>query len=189
MTSKRQQLIETAFELFYQHGIHGVGINQILAQAGVAKKTLYSHFDGKSALVEAVLDYRDKRFFDWLMSQMQAVDAGTPAILAMFDALDDWFNNRTSELSDFNGCFFINSCSDYADPQSPPHRLCAAHKQKVRALIAAQVDRIEQVEDKPAMVDWLAMLKEGAIVSAQVQGDKTAAIKARQLAMQLLSVP
>lgn len=185
MTDKRQQLIETAFSLFYQHGIHAVGINQILQQANVAKKTLYSHFSGKEALVEAVLRYRDQRFIDWLTRRMTEAKPGRAALLAMFDALDDWFNHRADELARFNGCFFINSCSEYGDPDSAVHRQCAEHKERVRALIAEHVALTGTI-DASELVDRLSMLKEGAIVTAQVQGDRQAAIKARLLADQLL---
>ncbi|WP_438970031.1 TetR/AcrR family transcriptional regulator, partial [Methylophaga sp.] len=116
--NKRQKLIEEAFDLFYKKGIHSVGINQILKQANVAKKTLYSYFNSKEALLEAVLQYRDECFLVWMDSAMQSVKPGKPALLVMFDALDDWFHNRVPTLSRFNGCFFINTCSEYGDETS-----------------------------------------------------------------------
>mgnify|MGYP000518938206 CR=1 FL=1 len=189
MTDKRRQLIETAFDLFYHHGTHAVGINEILKQANVAKKTLYSHFDSKASLLEAVLHYRDERFVDWLQQRINREQAGKPALLAVFDALDDWFNDRVPSLTAFNGCFFINTCSEYADVWSGPHQLCHEHKKRVRALIETQLARLDQVRDPVWLVDMLSMLKEGAIVTAQVQGDRQAALKARRLAEQLLTEP
>lgn len=183
---KRQQLIETAFRLFYQHGIHAVGVNQILDEAKVAKKTLYTHFASKEKLLEAVLDYRDERFVDWVTSRMQQEQAGKPAILAVFDALDDWFNDRVETLAAFYGCLFINTCSEYGDPESTPHQLCRAHKQRIHQLIKQQLQEMQHPE-ADYLADMLTMLKEGAIVTAQVQGDKLAAKKAKRLAEQLLS--
>ncbi len=187
MTDKRQQLIETAFGLFYRYGTHAVGINEILKQSRVAKKTLYTHFDSKASLIEAVLRYRDERFLNWLEQRMQASEAGKAAILTMFDALDDWFNDRVETLASFNGCFFINTCGEYADPEALPHQLCHEHKSRVRDLIVAQVKTLAKVKDEAWLADMLALLKEGAIVTAQVQGDKQAAIKARRLAEQMLT--
>ena len=43
-SGKRSELVQTAFRLFYQQGIHATGINQILSESGIAKKTLYQHF-------------------------------------------------------------------------------------------------------------------------------------------------
>lgn len=187
MTDKRQQLIETAFALFYRYGTHAVGINEILKQSGIAKKTLYTHFDSKASLVEAVLHYRDERFVNWLDQRMQDSEAGKAGILAMFDALDDWFNDRVETLANFNGCFFINTCGEYAEAEALPHQLCCQHKSRVRDLIEAQVKSLGEVKEPEWLVDMLALLKEGAIVTAQVQGDKQAAIKARRLAEQMLT--
>lgn len=35
---KVSQLLAGAFELFYRESVHGVGINQILAEAGIARR-------------------------------------------------------------------------------------------------------------------------------------------------------
>ena len=183
---KRQQLIETAFRLFYQHGIHAVGVNQILEEAKVAKKTLYTHFESKEKLLEAVLEYRDARFVDWASRCMQQEQAGKDAILALFDALDDWINDRVESLSAFHGCLFINTCSEYGDPTSTPHQLCRAHKLRIHDLVKSQL--LEMAVSEPDfLADMLTMLKEGAIVTAQIQGDRLAAKKAKRLAEQLLS--
>ena len=184
---KRQQLIEAAFSLFYRQGIHAVGINQILKQAGVAKKTLYAHFESKEALVKAVLAYRDQRFLVWLDTSMQSVKPGKAAILAMFDALDDWFNDRVPTLAAFHGCFFINTCSEYSEPSSTIYQQCRRHKLSVRKLIEQQVNQINFDGDNQKLTDNITMLKEGAIVTAQVVGDKSAAIKAKNLAECLLA--
>lgn len=185
MMDKRQQLIETAFNLFYQHGIHAVGVNQILEEAKVAKKTLYTHFESKEKLLEAVLEFRDARFVGWAAQRMEQEPNAKDAILALFDALDDWFNDRVEALAAFHGCLFINTCSEYGDENSTPYQLCRAHKQRIHGLVKQQLE-IMQLAEPDYLADMLTMLKEGAIVTAQIQGDKTAAIKARRLAEQLL---
>lgn len=63
---RRQDLIDTALRLFYEHGIHAIGINQVLQEAGVAKQTLYNHFESKDSLVEAAVEHRDKLFSNGL---------------------------------------------------------------------------------------------------------------------------
>ena len=57
----RQRLIETAERLFYAEGIRAVGIDRIIAEAGVAKMTLYNHFASKDDLILAVLQYREEQ--------------------------------------------------------------------------------------------------------------------------------
>jgi AcrR family transcriptional regulator len=66
--SRRDHLVETALELFDRHGFHATGIDRILADAGVAKVTLYKHFSSKDDLILAVLRLRDERFREWFQA-------------------------------------------------------------------------------------------------------------------------
>ena len=58
MQSRRDHLIDTALRLFYTGGFTATGIDKILAEAGVAKMTLYKHFRSKDDLILAVLIFR-----------------------------------------------------------------------------------------------------------------------------------
>lgn len=186
---KRQQLITTAFKLFYFQSVHGVGINQILQESVIAKKTLYHHFASKDELVEAVVLYRDQVFYHWLSERVLAVEIGKAGIRALFMALDDWFNQRVPQLCEFRGCFFINVSAEFTDASHPVHRLCAEHKQRVADLIAQQVAALGLSEAKAAyLVDTLCLLKEGAIVSAQLRGDTGAAMQALKVVEQLIEI-
>jgi AcrR family transcriptional regulator len=60
-SSKREQLLNTALELFYREGYHATGIDRILAESGVAKMTLYKHFKSKDELIMAALEERHAR--------------------------------------------------------------------------------------------------------------------------------
>jgi AcrR family transcriptional regulator len=188
MSAKRLQLITTAFDLFYHKGIHAVGINEILTVSGVAKKTLYNHFSGKDELVSAVVAYRDERFCNWFEGELAMVAPGLARIEALFDALDNWFNDRADALLPFQGCFFINASGEFGDPDSPIHQQCAQHKMRIKGLIEAQVRTLGvDAMAISALTDALCLLKEGAIVLAHVQGDRTAARKAKATAKMIIS--
>src|SRR5687767_12364513 len=58
--SPRRRLIDTATRLFYADGIHAVGIDRIIAEAGVAKATFYNHFPSKDDLVLAYIEEQDR---------------------------------------------------------------------------------------------------------------------------------
>ena len=188
MSEKRQELVETAFKLFYQKGVHAVGINEILAESGIAKKTLYNHFASKNELVSAVVAYRDKCFCDWLEGELNKAAPGMARIEALFDALDGWFNDRADVLLPFRGCFFINVSGEFSDLADPVHQQCLKHKENIAALIKKQVSTLDiDVDQIQPLTDSLCLLKEGAIVLAHVQGDKTAAQKAKKTATLLVS--
>lgn len=173
MNDKREQLIETALTLFYRHGIRAVGINEVLKQSGIAKKTLYHHFAGKDELVAAALEHRDRLFFSWLSGEMSQYKPGLPAIQGLFNALDRWFHGEVEQLSPFRGCFFINTAVEFGQEPAGLREACQRHKQKVRHLVESYLT--EHQLSQPGLLDTLCMLKEGAIVTAQVNDDNNAA--------------
>ncbi|SDW66935.1 TetR/AcrR family transcriptional regulator [Marinobacter mobilis] len=180
---RKQDLVDTALRLFYEHGIHAIGINQVLQEAGVAKQTLYNHFESKDSLVEAAVEHRDNLIFSWLETRMNSRPAGEEALLEMFDAVHDWFNNREPALPRFCGCFFINACGEYSDPEHPVHKRCAVHKARVFELLKMHAEKVccSQAEAEQ-LANALFLLKEGAIVKAHVEGDLDAALKAKAIA-------
>ncbi|HOV96406.1 MAG TPA: helix-turn-helix domain-containing protein, partial [Thermomonas sp.] len=53
--AKRAAILEAASKLFVQHGFSGVSMDQIAAEAGVSKLTVYSHFGDKDGLFIAAV--------------------------------------------------------------------------------------------------------------------------------------
>src|SRR6266571_4564035 len=51
----RQRIVEAARAHFFSHGFRSVTMDDLATELGVSKKTLYAHFPGKIALLEAVL--------------------------------------------------------------------------------------------------------------------------------------
>ena len=58
-SNTRAKIIETASELFYTKGYNLTGINEIIKESGIAKATLYSHFNSKEDLLVAYLEAKD----------------------------------------------------------------------------------------------------------------------------------
>src|SRR5262244_1525812 len=86
-TKARQRILDAAYDLFSQHGIRAVGIDSIIERSGVARMTLYRHFQSKDELVLAFLEDRERRWTrDWLQSQVRE-RASVPGdrLLAIFD--------------------------------------------------------------------------------------------------------
>ena len=64
-TLKRSQIIQVATELFGKYGYHAVGVDWIIREAEVSKKTLYNHFNSKENLIVEVLEKRDADCFSF----------------------------------------------------------------------------------------------------------------------------
>jgi AcrR family transcriptional regulator len=176
-----RRLLDAAERLFYGRGVQAVGIDAVVAEAGVATKTLYAHFGSKDGLVDAYLRRRDQRWLDWLRGAVVAAEPGPARVLAVFDALHGWFN-----APGFNGCAFINVAGELAT--SPAARAIArSHKRALRALlgdVAAQAG----VTEPGVLAERLMLLVEGAIVTAHIEGDADAALRARSAAAALLEL-
>ncbi|KJY81936.1 transcriptional regulator [Vibrio galatheae] len=172
MSKKRQILIDTALELFYRNGINSIGINEILKSSGVAKRTLYTDFDSKEALILAALHQRHERFIDWLENKLLDSQSDTQVIQNLFNALASWFDNQEPELGNFRGCFFINTSAEFSDTGSEISRFCYQHKQQVRSVIQRHLHNQD-----PLLLESICLLKEGAITTAYMSGDSHTVIK------------
>lgn len=187
MNIKKRHIIEVAFSLFYHKGIHAVGINEIIKTAGVAKKTLYNHFVSKDELIVATIIYRDQLEISHLKFKLASAEIGKDALLALFELLNDFINDRDATLGDFRGDYFNNSCAEYAQSNILLYETCQAHKMTIKNIIQGHVDSFEQKPEKNQfLVETICLLKEGVINSALVQGNVNSAIEATACVENLL---
>lgn len=179
--SKRDQLLETAWRLFYRDGYHATGIDRILGSAGVAKMTLYKHFRSKEDLILAVLEKRSDLFRESFSRFLQA-KRRTPEqqLVAVFDWLIEWVNSK-----EFRGCFFQKAMAEYQSLNDPIHRAALAHKAAFHAEICRLVKEAGLARPKK-LSDQLALLVEGAIVSAHASGSPAPAVQAKAAAGALI---
>lgn len=108
----RERILRTAYELFARHGLNAVGVDRIVAEAAVAKTTLYRHFGSKNNLAVAVLQRHQEAWtLGWLEQEAER-RAENPAarLAAVFDLLEEWFRQE-----DFDGCLFMNSLLETHD--------------------------------------------------------------------------
>ena len=178
----RQRILETADRLFYQDGLRAVGIDRIIAEAEVAKMSLYKHFPSKDDLILAVLQYREQGVLEFFRSAMERHGKKAKnSLRAFFAALKDWF-----ESPGFRGCAFQNAAVELADPAHAGTEFVRGHKQRfgefLRGLVEAAVGKTA-AKVAPAV----ALLVEGAIVTAVIQGSPNAADVARDAALKLVA--
>ena len=177
----RARILNAAYELFSRHGIHAVGIDRIIAEADVAKATLYHHFASKSDLVIAFLDLRQERWTrDYFQAEVQRRAATTQErALAVFDVFDEWF-----QRPDFEGCSFINTLLEITDKDDPVHEAAVRHLDGIRAMIQTYAEQAGAA-NPTEIGSQLQILMMGSIVSAG-RGDPGAARRARGLGELLL---
>lgn len=173
------RLLDAADRLFYRDGLRAVGVDAVVAEAGVATKTLYVHFGSKDGLIEAYLRRRDQRWLCWLRAAIREAGPGPARVLAVFDALGEWF-----ATPGFNGCAFINAAGELATGTTA-REIARGHKRQLHALLRDLATDSGAAE--PAqLANHLMLLVEGAIVAAHIDGNPGAAASARSAAVALL---
>jgi AcrR family transcriptional regulator len=169
---------------FYRNGIAAVGVDSIVADAGVAKSTLYRHFPSKDDLVVAFLRRRDERWRAWLRSEVERLSPDPAARpLAVFDALGGWFASEG-----FRGCAFINAAAEIADPAHPAREAVREHTRLCGEYLAELLRGAGRARPE-ADAAALLLLMEGAIVSALIERDPGPAARARAAAAAILDHP
>lgn len=180
-TPKRDRLLDTAYRLFYRDGYHAVGIDTILAEAGLAKMTLYHHFSSKEELIVAALERRGAEIVAGIEAAVEAVGASPrKRLLALFDWHEGWFKSK-----DFNGCAFVRAAGEYPELASPVHQVVARRKQASRALLEKLLTDLE-VSSPKTLAGQIQLLLEGAIVTAHTTGNPDTILLARDAALALL---
>ncbi|MGZ3117932.1 helix-turn-helix domain-containing protein [Streptomyces sp. H62] len=171
MTPGAHRVLEAAERLFYERGIHAVGVDLIAAEAGVTKKTLYDRFGSKEQLVVEYLAGRDERWRGLLAGCLEAAAGEGPAarVLAVFEASRAWADQYGQR-----GCSMINARAEISDPAHPANLVIAGQKRWMLALFTRLVrdvdaaDAADGTDADAAGADRLArtlmLLHEGALV-------------------------
>jgi AcrR family transcriptional regulator len=172
----RERLVATAYELFSRRGIRDVGVNEVIARAGVAKATLYKHFRTKDALVLAFLERRETRWTREWVEQQARRRAKTPEgqLLAIFDLFDEWFHR-----DDFEACSFINVLLEMG-PQHPAGGESIRQLENIRSVVGGLAEEAGLRDPDSFARSWHILMK-GSIISA-AEGDTDAASRAQSMA-------
>ncbi|MFC6019375.1 TetR/AcrR family transcriptional regulator [Plantactinospora solaniradicis] len=155
----RSRLLNTATRVFYEEGIHSVGIDRIVAEAQVTRATLYRHFPGKEELVLAYLSQVDEA----IRAQVNgAAEGGLPAadtIRAVGEVIAQGIQSPG-----FRGCAFLNAAAEYPDPDHPVHRAVLAHRQWFLDTVTELLARIQEAPAEAAARHFV-MLRDGAMAA------------------------
>jgi len=165
-TTGRERLLSAAIDLFSARGFHAVGLDQVIARAGVTKTTFYKHFESKDELMLEAVRMRDAWEMEAWGRAAQTLGGNDPArqLLAFFDVLELWFNSE-----DFRGCIFINTAAEFPDANDPIHQAAAKHKRANRDGWR-DLARAAGATDPESFADLYTALFEGTLVLRHVHG-------------------
>ncbi len=180
--ASKEKIVLAAERLFNDNGVHSTGIDRIIKESGVAKKTFYHHFPSKNDLIAEYFRRKDLRWFERL--EKFAAKGKTPQekTLFLFDALKEWFQEP-----DFQGCPFIRGLSEFnKEGADPKIRQCLdEHFSRTTHLVEALLKEGCPKEYKKIVPQILSLIC-GATVLAHATGDVRLAKINKKVALELL---
>ena len=182
----KERILKTVDRLFYEQGYLATGINQIIAEAQVAKASFYQHFPSKEALV---LEYI-KTYNSSFVQQLRQLDKQHPEpkakILALFDYLACF-----AQQAECRGCAFLNIAAEFSQPESKPRQLIAQLKTDLKVYIEQLVLKALPGDLSPESAQTRAtavyLLFEAALVESRIHHDLWPIEASKAAANQLLS--
>lgn len=177
-----QKIVQVAFELFGRNGFHAVGLDQIIAEAGVSKQTFYNHFESKDDLVLAVLKYRHEAESATFLKMLRQFGGDDPKakLYAIFDALEAWF-----AMPEWQGCIFMRAAAEFPSRTDPAHDFAREHARQVQETFQYWAV-LTQALDPAVLALQLSLLLEGVLSLHHLSGDTAVLAQAKRISHRLL---
>jgi AcrR family transcriptional regulator len=178
----RERLLDAAYRSFYRKGFSRSGLDEIAAEAGVTKRTLYYHFPSKDDLLAAMLERQSGPALQQIQQWAEHLQGDAKAwISAPFDEVEKWGSQPW-----FAGTGFSRVVMELADlPGHPARAVASTHKKAVEAWVAARLAGSGEPEPDERARE-LVLLLEGAVMLMLVHRDPTYTRAARDAAMRLV---
>jgi AcrR family transcriptional regulator len=161
----RARLIDAATRLFYEEGIHAVGVDRVIEEAAVTRATLYKQFGGKENLVLAYLANEDAMLRELFAAAGSTGAAPDDLLTAVIDGIAADIRHRHTR-----GCPFINAAAEYPDAAGAVRQLIGEHREWFRETLQAVAEAAGL--DRPADVAAsLVLLRDAALVGGYLDGD------------------
>ncbi|MEO0489539.1 MAG: TetR/AcrR family transcriptional regulator [Cyanobacteria bacterium J06659_2] len=146
----KEHILDVAGRLFYEQGIHAVGIDRVIADAGIAKTSLYRYFPSKDELIKAYLEQRNERF--WRELELFLADCA-PEPEAQLRGIIDWIAQLLAKPICY-GCPFLLTASEFPALEHPARPVIEGHKQQLRDRFAslAQTAQFKQPQELAAQL-------------------------------------
>lgn len=176
MADKRKQIIDAALDTFYARGFHATGVDLLMEQAKVSKRTLYKYFRSKDELIVAVLAQNTVVTLNTLQAATEAYDGSAKEkILAIFDIEEEIFCSPT-----FSGCLASNALAEFSGKNDQ----IEAEYRKFKVAIEDFIHGLcleANIDDAAVFAKKISLILEGTISYAHMHDEPTVAQDAKQI--------
>jgi AcrR family transcriptional regulator len=181
----RDRVFQAARNLFYKHGIRGVSVDTIAAEAGTTKVTLYRVFSSKDDLVVQCLRDHTSRFWQlWAAAVAQHEGHPRKQIEALFEELKSRLCAKEAE----RGCPMANTAVEIDDDSHPARQIVRDHHAEIARRLR-ELSREMGARRPEELGDALTLLLEGVFTSRLVSASTEQAVSVCAAAKALLDSP
>ena len=178
----RGRIVDAAYTLFRRQGYTRASMDEIASSAEITKRTLYSHFESKDALLASVLEDQHAMALAAFQTFGQALSGSPAAIIRTFFAeLLRW-----SARPRWPGSGFTRIAMELADlPGHPARKIASRHKRQLEAYLAEALARAGAA-DAEDLARKIWILSEGAMALMLIHGDRAYCLSAEEAALALV---
>lgn len=176
-----EKILATATMLFESRGIQASGIDTIIAEAGIAKATLYKYFPSKNLLITAYLRDKSDKFYAWLNARLVSKKANSMDILiSLCELVELWISTPQ-----FHGLPFHIASIEFPDPEHPINQYSAVLAVELQGYLTKIAEKAG-AKDPEALSQQLTILFEGAALLERLSPGLGAAERAKNAAITLI---
>lgn len=144
MTATKQRLFEATLKLAGSRGLVGLTVDDIAAEAGVAKGTVYYNFGSKDGLIDALLRYGVGQLADRLREHEAEPDPVT--------GLESLVDTGLQFIAEYRGFSQILVSEMWRTP-GQWHETLTLMREEVVSIVKAQLQRVADAGRLPPEVD------------------------------------
>jgi AcrR family transcriptional regulator len=161
----RDRVLTAAGRLFNGRGVHVVGLQQVIDEAGLGKSSVYREFTSKDELVAAWL-HQDRELWWAMTTEVLATHDGRPdrQLLAIVEAVQAQVHD-----DDYRGCPFHNTHAEFPDPDHPANREATEHVGQIHGQLL-ELATAAGANDPAALADELMLIIDGMYANSPILG-------------------
>jgi len=176
-----ERILAIASGLFETRGIQASGVDTIIAEAGIAKATLYKYFPSKNLLITAYLRDKSDKFYDWINTRLASKKADSIEILiTLCELVEQWISTP-----EFHGLPFHIASVEFPDPDHPINQYSAVLAVELQGYLS-KIAEVAGAKDPQALGQQLTILFEGAALVERLSPGSGAANRAKNAAITLI---
>lgn len=136
MKHSKEKILEVGMHLFWDHGYHATGVNEVLSAAGIPKGSFYHYFSSKTDFVLQVLEYYTELTYEKSFAPILTQEGLSPV-----DKISDFYTGliQSQQENGLRGCLWLRLSQELAGFDTEIDRCLQAALSRRLSLLTAVI--------------------------------------------------